>query len=110
MRTGRADQEATLAKTVDQIGGDLGCRCFLFAVTHKFEPDVETRSTHVADRQVAIADLTKPGGEMATNPERIFGQPLVVDRVKHGEARGSSDRVASEPVEIFRFRCEEVEH
>ena len=78
-------------------------------VVYKFEPDEETRTTHVADLDVAVADLTEPIHEVAANSESIFDQPLVADRIKYGKTRGGGNRIASEGVEVLCFCREPIE-
>src|SRR5882757_10195838 len=68
---GRAHENASVTKPVDEQARDLRRRLLGIAITNKFETDEQSGPADIADLDVAIADLAQPIHQVTADGLRI---------------------------------------
>ncbi|EJK68555.1 hypothetical protein THAOC_10253 [Thalassiosira oceanica] len=73
-------------------------------VPHELDPDEEAGAAHVAEPGRPRLEVEEEAKEVTSHLRRVLAQPLPLEDVEHGEARGAAGRRPGEGVEVLDAR------
>jgi len=92
----RTDQHPAFAQAVDHGARHFGHRRLGFSVCDEFGADEQARAAHVANVDMAVADLSKARAKMPSYDAGVLDEVFVPDPLQHRKPRCGSEGIAAE--------------